>query len=214
MNRVKKAVLTLKQNQGVAMIVAMIVGVVIMAFCLSMLLVTYTLFTQTSRQTTQLQCKLLAQSYVETMTKEFEKKPEDSELLTYLGERIKATDNSKWIPMDEADENNPETGITEISFLFDDSSISGDFNYAIRTTFTYESNEVDDDEDGGGIDDDDQDDTPGSGMAGGGGSSTPSGGSYIVHVTTRCVKGGEAAISDKDSQNYTINSDFILNVNE
>lgn len=44
------------------MITALVVGIVIFAFCLSMLLVSYTLFAQTSRSQTQLSCKNLAQS--------------------------------------------------------------------------------------------------------------------------------------------------------
>ena len=61
----------LRNNQsGVAMIMVLIVGAVILVFCLSLLLVTYSLFAQTSRQTTRLQCKMMAQSFSESLKEE------------------------------------------------------------------------------------------------------------------------------------------------
>ena len=53
----------LNKNAGSAMIVALVVCVVVMTMCLMLLLVTYTLFSQTSRQNTQMQCKQMAQSF-------------------------------------------------------------------------------------------------------------------------------------------------------
>lgn len=51
-----------RKNQGAAMIVAMVVGVVLMAFALSLLAVSYSLFSSASQRTTQLQCRELARS--------------------------------------------------------------------------------------------------------------------------------------------------------
>jgi hypothetical protein len=51
-----------QQNQGVAMIVAMVVGVVLMVFALSLLLISYTLFSSAVRQSSQTKCRELAKS--------------------------------------------------------------------------------------------------------------------------------------------------------
>ncbi|MGN0385089.1 MAG: hypothetical protein ACI4EX_04325 [Lachnospiraceae bacterium] len=79
-----------KDDSGVAMIMALIVGVVVMAFCLSLLLVTYTLYAQTARKNAQMQCKVLAQSYVECLRTELA--DPDSDMVKYL--QYKMTDTS------------------------------------------------------------------------------------------------------------------------
>ncbi len=71
-----------RDNSGVAMIVAMIVGVVVMVFCLSLLLVTYTFYAQTIKTTTNEQCKMLAQSFSETLGEDL--KNPDSDICQYL----------------------------------------------------------------------------------------------------------------------------------
>jgi hypothetical protein len=51
-----------QQNQGAAMIIALVVSVVIMAFALSLLLLSYSLFSSVNGDTIQTQCKELAKS--------------------------------------------------------------------------------------------------------------------------------------------------------
>jgi hypothetical protein len=51
-----------EKNQGAAMIIALVVSVVIMAFALSLLLLSYSLFSSVSGNTIQTQCKELAKS--------------------------------------------------------------------------------------------------------------------------------------------------------
>jgi hypothetical protein len=51
-----------QQNQGTAMIVAIVVGLVVMVFTLSLLLVSYSLFSSAVRQSTQTKCRELAKS--------------------------------------------------------------------------------------------------------------------------------------------------------
>lgn len=210
MNRLKKAWKQCNNNDGVAMVVALVVGVVIMVFCLSMLLVTYTLFAQTSRQTTQLQCKLLAQSYSEALDKEFKKKTEDSELQKYLGEMIK---DGTWISADDDVEEIPPGSFREVSMEIDQSDSNVAVGYSIVTTFSYESNESEDDE--GlipGTDDDDQDDTDNPtdpDPSGPDEPPAPTGGSYIVHATIQCTRGDG---NDRDVQSYLLESQYLVSV--
>ena len=111
----------LSNNKGSAMITALVVGLVIFAFCLSMLLVSYTLFSQTSRSQIQLACKNLAQSVAEEIGDEL-KDPasyEDDESLAYY---LKNRD--------------PEVDTLELEMSSSDSSID---NYSVFVTFEFES---------------------------------------------------------------------------
>ena len=51
-----------KDNRGSAMIVAIVVSIIVIAFTLSLLLVSYSLFTSSSKKVTQAQVKELAKS--------------------------------------------------------------------------------------------------------------------------------------------------------
>lgn len=59
-----------QQNEGSAMIVAIVVGVVITVFALSLLLVSYSLFYSATRQSTQMQCKEVAKSVSKELRQE------------------------------------------------------------------------------------------------------------------------------------------------
>lgn len=147
----------LRNNQsGVAMLMVLIVGAVILVFCLSLLLVTYSLFIQTSRQTTRLQCKLMAQSFSESLQEELS--DSSSELSVYLGKQIS---EGNWkSSMDGTEEEGPEDvtnpdAVSELVLNLDDSATLSD--YHLRVTLTYSLNAADDEEGDGGDDEDDQD---------------------------------------------------------
>lgn len=204
----------IKQNSGAAMVVALIVGAVILVFCLSLLLVSYTLFTQTNRQITQEQCRILTQSTMETLGKEL--KNPDSELALYLGEQIKS---GKWMSESDSNAADPDAiesdVVSELSMTVDSNDQTGD--YHIQVTFTYEYNLPDDDDDEGGGGKDDQDDQDLGSESGKSqqtqtnNSSTsepgqPAGnGSYTVWATVKCMRGSE---SDRDVQFYEMKSEF------
>lgn len=146
----------LRNNQsGVAMLMVLIVGAVILVFCLSLLLVTYSLFAQTARQTTRLQCKLMAQSFSESFQEELS--DSSSELSVYLGKQISEGNwKSSMDGMDEEepdDEENPDA-VSEIVLNLDDASTMSD--YHLRVVLTYSLNAADEEGDGGD-DEDDQD---------------------------------------------------------
>lgn len=149
----------LRNNQsGVAMLMVLIVGAVILVFCLSLLLVTYSLFAQTSRQTTRLQCKMMAQSFSESLKEELS--DSSSDLAVYLGKQIR--DGNWKSSMGGMDEEEPEDAenpdaVSELVLNLDDSSALSDYHLSV--TLTYSLNAADDEESGGGDDEDDQDDT-------------------------------------------------------
>ncbi|MBO5509007.1 MAG: hypothetical protein J5962_00965 [Lachnospiraceae bacterium] len=197
-----------KKNSGVAMIVVLVVGAVVLVFCLSLLLVTYTLFSQTNRQVTQIQCKILAQSTSETLAGEL--KRSDSELVEYLGDQIQS---GKWISEDTALSEQADAQVTdtvsELVMNLDDKGQCGEYN--IRVTFSYSLNIADDDDEEGGDDNDDQDNTlnaedidveevSGGASEGGNGNNSeannnsegevPSGnGTYSIRAVIRCTRG-------------------------
>ncbi len=149
----------LRNNQsGVAMLMVLIVGAVILVFCLSLLLVTYSLFAQTARQTTRLQCKMMAQSFSESLQEELS--DSSSDLAVYLGEQIR---NGNWkSSMDGIDEEEPDDeenpdAVSELILNLDDSSTLSDYHLSV--TLTYSLNAADDEEGDGGEDEDDQDDS-------------------------------------------------------
>ena len=147
----------LRNNQsGVAMLMVLIVGAVILVFCLSLLLVTYSLFAQTARQTTRLQCKLMAQSFSESFQEELS--DSSSELSVYLGKQISEGNwKSSMDGMDEEepdDEKNPDA-VSEIVLNLDEASTMSD--YHLHVALTYSLNAADDEEGDGGDDEDDQD---------------------------------------------------------
>ena len=84
-----------KDNSGSAMVMTLIVGMVVMAFCLSLLLVAFTLFSQMNHNTIQFQCKTLAQSYLESLKTDFCNP--DSDLIKYLSSKMEAPEEGNEI---------------------------------------------------------------------------------------------------------------------
>ena len=197
-------------NAGVAMVTVLIVSAIVMVFCLSLLLVTYTLFAQTSRQVAQLQCKLLAQSMFETLGEELENP--DSELTKYLGDQIK---DGYWIsqnaPAAEAENPAAEDAIEELLLDLDDGEALGE--YQISVTLTYSLNLADDDGSSEGDEKDDQDpDSSGQegelpeGNPNEEGKQTEAGnGSYAVKASICCMRGDG---KDRDAQSYTVEAEY------
>lgn len=194
----------LRNNQsGVAMIMVLIVGAVILVFCLSLLLVTYSLFAQTSRQTTRLQCKMMAQSFSESLKEELS--DSSSDLAVYLGRQIR--DGNWKSSMGGMDEEEPEDAenpdaVSELVLNLDDSSALSDYHLSV--TLTYSLNAADDEESGGGDDEDDQDDTLS-------GNDADSGNQQNGKQNNQQNKGtqnefGEGTDSENEVATYTVNA--------
>jgi len=141
--RQKTIIYTISNNRGSAMITALVVGLVIFAFCLSMLLVAYTLFAQTSRSQVQLGCKNLAQSTAEEIRKELDDPAsyEDTESISYYlknkSSEIKQLKEQALADNSENPEDVDDTIRLEMSSS--DSSID---SYSIFITFEFESSKI------------------------------------------------------------------------
>lgn len=208
-----------QKNSGAAMVMVLIVTAVILAFCLSLLLVTYSLFSQTTRQTTRQQCRFLAQSFAEGFQAELA--DPDSDLCANLSRQIEL---GKWAASEDTEDESTDTdgkedggkeerqdAVKELVFMLDDSAIPADYN--LKVTLSYTVNTADDDGDGGdgGDDGDDQDktnpDSPGqnagSGQESGGSTSDPddSTKTYAITAKIRCTRGEEGG---RDTQYYEL----------
>lgn len=196
--KIKRAYKLADNNQGVAMVVVMVISAVIMAFCLSMLLVSYTLFAQTSRKTTQLRCKLLAQSYSDVLNEEFKKETSDSELQKYLCEQILA---KKWIAKGSEADSGLSGTIEKLELVVDQNESNVAYGYTISTTFSYEDEEDDEEEppvNNPGLQPG-LDPTPVDSV----------GGIYEVTAVIKCSRGDGKG---RDPQVYTIERQYTLSV--
>ena len=175
------------KNAGVAMVVVLIVGAVVMVFCLSLLLAAYTLFSQTNRQVTQEQCKILTQSTAEMLSAEL--KNPDSALSGYLGTQIQS---GKWISEETAKTAEPgdidADAVSKLVMTLEDGGESGDYHVAV--TFSYSLNLPEDDGGDDDDDDDDQDDTGNGGTSGGAESGGTSGGTESGGASGGTESGG------------------------
>lgn len=207
-------------NKGVAMLMVLIVSAVVMVFCLSLLLVTYSLFSQSARQTGRLQSKLYAQSCEESIKEEL--KNPTSDLNQYLKNQIQ---NGMWIPEDTGEEelaNAPEGAVQEMILRLDTKGKAE--GYHVKVVLTYSQNITDDENEGNEDDDQDEDlsnqqepaQNPDSGQNGSKaqetGNNEPAGGngeasviSYSIRAVIRCTKGEE---TDRDVQYYEMESTY------
>ena len=208
-----------KDDSGVAMIMALIVGVVVMAFCLSLLLVTYTLYSQTARKNAQMQCKVLAQSYVECLRTELA--DPDSDMVKYL--QYKMTDTSSpygvWVASNASADDIAQLtgrGLNPYEVLQLEIDASG---YRLNLFMTYQTGVEagEGGEEGEEPDDEFEGDAnaaePEEGEAEAGRQNSPSarggtgGAKNRVSIKIQCVRGLE---TDRDKQVYTIEEEYYI----
>ena len=176
----------LKDNSGVAMIYSLVIGIVVSIFAVMLLVVTYSLFAQSSRQTGQTQCQIMADSYAECLVDEL--KDKESSVYKYLIEQLNAGNDE-----------------IELDLIQD--------NYTIYTTFKYVGGAVSEDNDlSVDLDDNDPESseetaptvtpTPTGGVI-------PMGRNVKLTATISCNKGGKGGIGE---QSYTLTQKYILNM--
>ena len=208
-------------DSGVAMIMALIVGVVVMAFCLSLLLVSYSLFAQTNRKNTGLQCKLLAQSCGEML--EAELTDENSDMTKYLQYKMQEESSAygAWIAENETTERIEELQGKGL-FTYEDLQLEIDASgYEIHLFISYKHGAGDDvgdtGEEGNGPDDEVED-----GDAEAGIQETVNEGNTAkqaksatekrrVKITIQCIRG---VASDRDKQVYTLEEEYVISVSD
>ncbi len=191
-------------DSGVAMIFALIVGVVIMTFCLMLLMVAYTLFSQTSRVLSQSQCKILSQTLANQIADRLEEMQPNgmaanNDLQVELKNRIAGKDSiSGWKAGSELVYETTVPGISSYSFEIA-------FTYVdIMTTDAMESDlaageaVIDDDMEESGLEADF-----------GAGGVNPLMGGYPVTVRVTCIR-GDVSRSDRDIQQYSTYKDCTL----
>ena len=206
-----------KDNSGSAMVMTLIVGMVVMAFCLSLLLVAFTLFSQMNHNTIQFQCKTLAQSYLESLKTDFCNP--DSDLIKYLSSKMEAPEegNEIWIaqnlPESELEELK-QNGLKPYRDLYLQVDASG---YTMDICMTYERTQATAEEDSENESDDEIEEVNSDSNTntnepqtnGGTASRVPvhssSGIAYerIIHVKLTCVRGTDTSSND----NYTMEAD-------
>lgn len=225
-----------KDNSGSAMVMTLIVGMVVMAFCLSLLLVAFTLFSQMNHNTIQFQCKTLAQSYLESLKTDFCNP--DSDLIKYLSSKMEAPEegNEIWIaqnlPESELEELK-QNGLKPYKDLYLQVDASG---YTMDICMTYERTQATAEEDSENESDDEIEEVNSNSNTnsnantnsntntdsntntnepqtnGGTASQVPvhssSGIAYerIIHVKLTCVRGTDTSSND----NYTMEADYKM----
>lgn len=202
-------------NRGVALVYALVIGTVVMTFALMLLLVTYTLFTQASRQTTNIQCKLLAESFGQNL--ELQLEDTDSEMYKYIKASVydPLTDTdmteSYWVPTNMKTELLPATYTTVKRMVLKDEPALG--YYKIYLTLSYESYLADgEDNDLDTLEDDNELDKEGGllpvpGLTPGPASPT---GSVIVKARIKCSRG--TADTGRDSQSYMLEREYKVDL--
>lgn len=188
-NLIKKLKKT-DNDSGVAMITAMIIGVVVMVFCLLLLMVTYILYSQSTNRVNEMQCKIIAQSGMEALRDEI--RDSDSEIHKYLADQIEA---GTWLSADAAVVNPGSEAVTELELDLVDRTDSNDlYLYDVKATLSYGLNQSDDDFVLPDIDDD-NDGSSGAnagGNIGGNVGGQPAGiGNVTVHIKITVIKGPE-----------------------
>lgn len=119
-----------EDNRGVATLFSLIVATIIMGFCLSLLMVTYTLFAQTNRQISEQQCKMMAQSFAEQLKNELQ--DPNSSLVQYMQAAI---ESGKWKSVTERGEGDS----VDYTKLYIKGSPENT-DYIMEVSFTYISN--------------------------------------------------------------------------
>ena len=176
-------------NEGVALIYALIVGTVAMVFCLMLLMVSYNLYSQVSADTTDIQLRVAAESFENALWSELYSASESS-LNRYIDSEIRK---------EQVKKNNGQEYTDELNLLFYYNDDYGDGvnmgNYCIYVTIGYELN-----------------DSTETGEPGAGGSTAM----RNLDVTIRSIRGipysdGGGYRMD-DSESYTIHNTYKMNV--
>ncbi len=137
-------------DSGVAMITAMIIGVVVMVFCLLLLMVTYILYSQSLKRVDDTQCKLIAQTCMESVRTEIV--DSESDIHKYLAEQMSA---GTWISIEKALVNTDENALSELVLDMVDRTVDQELAlYEIQTVISYSISQSTGDDDSPGLPDD------------------------------------------------------------
>ena len=180
-------------NEGVALIYALMAGTVAMVFCLMLLMISYNLYTQVSSNTQNLQLRVAAESFENSLWSELLSAP-DSSLNKYIDSEIRKEQAKKNRGEDYSDELN-------LLIYYDDDYGDGNTmgNYSVYLTIGYDLNDSSytGEEEGGVIGITDQ---------------------RLLDVTIKCMRGipypdGSGGYRIDDKESYTIKNTYKMSVN-
>lgn len=199
---------TLKDNSGVAMIYSLVIGVVVAIFAVMLLMVSYSLYVQSSKQIGQQQCRILADSFAENFAGELEDNTSDISL--YLSKRISGEIEPKWVRM-PAD----ATEVSSIDMYF----VPEDTNFDIMVHMSFggadycadDEKTLKDDNDPEDDLQDDDDIPEGTTPLPGGDDGIGAGDVVDIEATITCSKGGVNGI---DVQKYTVTRTYKVKIDD
>ena len=196
----------LMDDRGSAMITALVVGVVMMVFALSMLLISYALYAQSAKRTTQIQCRYMAGELLREL--ETELGETDSGLFTGLRSQMRKRNEETgafegiWVCSDTESTEGTDTLTYTLKRGSGDDELSA---YELMVEFTLlRGTDSESGEEAAGTDSavydksdalesevnpDEWDE-----MASGGGGS----GSYVVNISVTCKRGNEMSSVTRD----------------
>ena len=181
-------------NEGIALIYALIAGTVAMVFCLMLLMISYNLYSQVSADTTDLQLRIAAESFENALKSEFNSADSNSSLSKYIDTEIRKEQVKKNKNEEYSDELN-------LMVYYNDDYGDGNSmgNYCVFLTVGYELNDTSETEES---------------VAAGGDGTVPV--TRNLDVTIKCMRGlpyndGDGYRLD-DGQSYTIHNSYIMNV--
>lgn len=149
----KKLNIPKMDNRGSAMITAIVAGVVMAAFAMSLILVCYTFYAQSANRTIRIQCGYLAQDMCDEITRELSNNKSD--MFAQLNQqvyRVKADGSTSgvWAPKG----NNKSEYFDTLEYELDTKGVDAGLNgYKIYVDFSYVLNDSDVELDGGLPDD-------------------------------------------------------------
>ncbi|MBR0147933.1 MAG: hypothetical protein IJM23_01910 [Lachnospiraceae bacterium] len=195
-------------NRGSAMITAIVVGVIMAVFCLSLLLVTYTLYAQTAKRNALIQCKYAAGSMAQLLEEELKDPTSDLNNKLEAEMRHQKDDGSftgTWAPAGNSSSEADDVLAYRMDYSGDESAFKA---YAFDVSFKY-TKVGDTESDAGGetIDYDGQfndktqaDETEWDEMVGADGAGA---GGYNVTMEVTCSRGDTVYVVKKDVQGVT-----------
>lgn len=186
-------------NRGIAMITALVVGVVVLMFCLSMLVICYSLYAETNRKSGQIQCKEMAQSVAVELKDTFKK---DCELTQFLKDQIRS---GSWEASEDSDSFDYNYNMTlQLSGDGDVSDICKFNTVLVELCYVEDSDSgSSDDNDAGGSND------GGSNDGGSNDAGAPNkGGIYRIYARITCARGD----ANNTDQKYSIETMYKLSL--
>ncbi len=197
-------------NEGIALVYALIAGTVAMVFCLMLLMVSYNLFAQVNGNNTDMQLKLAAETFDEALWSEFSSGTESS-MVKYITERITEDENKLAL--------NPAYEPEELGFIVYDEKMG---NFYVYLTMNYSlsadaGSDTEDDTDDSYIDEESGDpEGEDPGEAGPGSPVPDTRGNYDIDTVITVIRGNPPSSGNMNNfridtaESYTVKNTYTM----